>query len=168
MNPNTRLIIVSSYLINLSLSPSLSLSHTHTHTHTHTQNHANYTIIAYMRWCMALGKINFRRKQTRSPAIARMADRTAPVVKLTITLTLMGHNLAKTDTSALNGPIMRQNKAYQAIFCTLKTTSGFIFLLLVVWSDLPTNRKPIGLVSKAIPAYSILRLLTPFWVNNDG
>jgi len=27
-----------------------------------------------------------------------MADRTAPVVKLTLTLTLTGHNLAKTGT----------------------------------------------------------------------
>ena len=37
---------------------------------------------------------------TRSPAVARMADRTAPVVKLTLTLTLTltGHNLAKTGT----------------------------------------------------------------------
>jgi len=34
---------------------------------------------------------------TRSPAVARMANRTAPVVKLTLTLTLTvtGHNLAK-------------------------------------------------------------------------
>jgi len=48
---------------------------------------------------------------------------------------------------------MKQNEAYQAIFCTLKTTSGFIFLLPVVWSDLSTNRKPVGLVSKAIPAH---------------
>jgi len=32
----------------------------------------------------------------------------------------------------LNGPIMKQNEAYRAIFCTLKTTSGFIFLLPVV------------------------------------
>jgi len=39
----------------------------------------------------------------------------------------------------------------RAIFCTLKTTSGFIFLPPVVWSDLATNRKPVGLVSKAIP-----------------
>jgi len=87
---------------------------------------------------------------TRSPAVARMADRTAPVVKLTLTLTqiLLGarvrqrlgarhggqtdHNLAKTGTSPLNGPIMKQNEAYRAIFCTLKTTSGFIFLLPVV------------------------------------
>ena len=45
---------------------------------------------------------------TRSPAVARMADGTAPVVKLI--LTLMGHNLAKTGTSPLNGPIMRQNE----------------------------------------------------------
>jgi len=39
-----------------------------------------------------------------------MADCTAPVVKLTLTLTLTFHNLAKTGTSPLNGPIMRQNK----------------------------------------------------------
>jgi len=66
---------------------------------------------------------------SRSPAVARMADRIAPVVKLTLTLTLMqgprewdgvrrrlgarhggwtGHNLAKTGTSPLNGPIMKQ------------------------------------------------------------
>ena len=32
----------------------------------------------------------------------------------------------------LNGPITKQNKAYQAIFCTLKTTSGFTFLLPVL------------------------------------
>ena len=70
--------------------------------------------------------------KTRSPAVARMTDRTASVVKLTLTLTLTGHNLAKTGTSPLNGPIMRQNKAYRAIFCTLKTTSSFIFLLPVV------------------------------------
>jgi len=37
-------------------------------------------------------------KLTRSPVVARMADRTAAVVKLTLTLTLMGHNLAKTGT----------------------------------------------------------------------
>jgi len=70
--------------------------------------------------------------KTRSPAVARMADCTAQVVKLTLTLTVMDHNLAKIGTSPLNGPIMRQNKAYGAIFCTLKTTSGFIFLLPVV------------------------------------
>jgi len=34
---------------------------------------------------------------TRSPAVARMADRTSPVIKLTLTQT--GHNLAKTGTS---------------------------------------------------------------------
>ena len=71
-------------------------------------------------------------KNTRSPAVARMADRTALVVKLTLALTVTRHNLAKACTSPLNGPIMRQNKAYRAIFCTLKTTSGFIFLLPVV------------------------------------
>jgi len=38
-------------------------------------------------------------------------------------------------------------------FLQFKTTSGFIFLLLVVWSDLATNRKPVGLVSKAMPAH---------------
>ena len=54
-----------------------------------------------------------------------MADHTAQVVKLTLTLTLMGHNLAKTGAFPLNRHIMRQNKAYRAIFCTLKTTSGF-------------------------------------------
>jgi len=71
--------------------------------------------------------------KTRSPAVARMADRTAPVVKLTLTLTLTGHNLAKqTLLPPLNGPIVRQNKAYKAIFCTLRTSSGFIFLLPVV------------------------------------
>ena len=32
---------------------------------------------------------------TRSPAVARMADHTAPVVKLTLTLILPGHNLGK-------------------------------------------------------------------------
>ena len=52
-----------------------------------------------------------------------MADRTAPVIKLTLTLT--GYNLAKNRHFPLNGPIMRQNEAYQDIFCTLKTTSGF-------------------------------------------
>jgi len=54
----------------------------------------------------------------------------------------------------LNGPIMKQNEAYRAIFCTLKTTSGFIFLLPVMLSDLATNIKPVGLVSKSIPAHS--------------
>jgi len=53
----------------------------------------------------------------------------------------------------LNGLIMKQNEAYLAIFCTLKATSGFIFLLPVVRSDVATNRKPVGLVSKAIPAH---------------
>jgi len=103
-------------------------------------------------WCTNGGTSEQRCKLeiTRSPAVARMADRTAPVVKLT--LILAGHNLAKTGTSPLNGPIMKQNEAYWVIFCTLKTTSGFIFLLPVVWSDLATNRKPVGLVSKAIPA----------------
>jgi len=79
---------------------------------------------------------------TRIPAVARMADRTAPVVKVTVTLTVTllgqwvrrrlgarhggqtGDNLAKTDSSPLNGTIMRQKEAYRAIFCTLKT-SGF-------------------------------------------
>jgi len=37
-----------------------------------------------------------RSKTIRSPAVASMADRTAQVVKLALTLTLMGHNLAKT------------------------------------------------------------------------
>ena len=57
-----------------------------------------------------------------------MADRTAPVIKLTLTLTLTGHNLAKTGTSPLKGPTMRQNlnNTYRAIFCTLKTTSDYI------------------------------------------
>jgi len=36
------------------------------------------------------------------------------------------------DVKWLNGLIMKQNEAYLAIFCTLKTTSGFIFLLPVV------------------------------------
>jgi len=49
--------------------------------------------------------------------------------------------------------IMKQNGAYLAIFCT----SGFTFLLPVVWSDLATNRKPVGLVSKAIPAHFYIR-----------
>ena len=69
---------------------------------------------------------------TRSPAVARMADRNAPVIKLTLTLTLVGHNLAKTGTSHLKGPIMRQSEAHRVIFCTSKTTSGFIYLLPVV------------------------------------
>jgi len=46
---------------------------------------------------------------TRCPAVARMADHTAPVVKLTLTLTLTAHNLAKADISLLNWLIMRQN-----------------------------------------------------------
>jgi len=77
---------------------------------------------------------------TRSPAVARMADRTAPV-KTNPYPNANGHNLAKTGTFPLNGPIMRQNEACRAIFCTSKTTSGFIFLLPVVWSNLATNRK---------------------------
>ena len=32
----------------------------------------------------------------------------------------------------LNGLFTKQNEVYLAIFCTLKTTSGFIFLLPVV------------------------------------
>jgi len=32
----------------------------------------------------------------------------------------MGDNLAKTGSSPLNGPTVRQNEAYRAIFCTLK------------------------------------------------
>ena len=67
---------------------------------------------------------------TRSPAVARTADRTAPVVKLT--LTQQAIIWQKNTHFCLNRPIMRQNEAYQAIFCTLKTTSGFIFLLPVV------------------------------------
>jgi len=44
-------------------------------------------------------------------------------------LTLTGHNLAKNR----HLPLKRAHyEAYQAIFCTLKTTSGFIFLLPVV------------------------------------
>ena len=73
-----------------------------------------------------------KKEGTRSPAIASMADHTTPVVKLTPNLTLSGHNLSKTGTFPLNGPIMRRNEAYRAIFCTLKTTSDFIFLLPVV------------------------------------
>ena len=68
-----------------------------------------------------------------------------PTLILTLILTLLlhhigachgsqtGHNLAKMGTSPLNGSILRQNEAYRAIFCTLKTTSSFIFLLPVVW-----------------------------------
>ena len=41
-------------------------------------------------------------------------------------------SLTKTGTSPLNGPIMRQNRGILNISCTLKTTSGFIFLLPVV------------------------------------
>jgi len=77
-------------------------------------------------------------RKTRSPAVARMADRTA---SCSHKANPTGHNLAKTGTSPLNGPIMRQQEAYQATFCTLRTTSGFIFLLPVVWSDLATNKK---------------------------
>jgi len=66
---------------------------------------------------------------TRSPAIARMADRTAPVIKLTLNLT--GHNLAKTGTP-LKWAHYEAKEAYRTIFCSLKTTSGFIFLLPVV------------------------------------
>jgi len=36
---------------------------------------------------------------TGSPAVARMADPTVPVIKLTLILTLTAHNLAKTGTS---------------------------------------------------------------------
>jgi len=36
---------------------------------------------------------------TRSPAVARMADSTVPVTKLTLILTLTVHNLGKTGTS---------------------------------------------------------------------
>jgi len=48
--------------------------------------------------------------------------RTVRTEQLCVKLTLMlpGHNLAKTGTSPLNGPIVWQNKAYQVIFCTLK------------------------------------------------
>jgi len=82
------------------------------------------------------------RVHTRSPAVARMADHTAPVIKLTLTLTLTGHSLAKqVGYLPLNALIMRHNEAYWATFCTLKTTCGFIFLLPVAWSDLATNRK---------------------------
>jgi len=65
--------------------------------------------------------------RTRSPAVARMADCTASVVKLTliVTLTLTSH-IWQNRHFPLNGRIMRQNEAYRAISCTLKTTSGFI------------------------------------------
>jgi len=88
--------------------------------------------------CVMLGEEMYGVWSWRCQA-KRMADCTTPVVKLTLTLT--GHNQAKTGTSPWNGTIVRQNEAYWAIFCTLKTTSGFIFLLPVVWSDLATNRK---------------------------
>ena len=52
-------------------------------------------------------KIERSEIQSRSPAVDRMADRTAPVVKLTLTLTLLRHILAKTGTSPFNGPIVR-------------------------------------------------------------
>jgi len=48
---------------------------------------------------------------------------------------------------------MRQNEAYWAIFCTLKTTSSFIFLLLVVWSYLATNRKQESLANAKVNAW---------------
>jgi len=87
---------------------------------------------AHVHTGLAIQRRHIETTTTRSPAVARMADRTASVVKRTPTITPMGHNLAKTGTSPLNRPIMRQNEAYQAIFCTFKTTSGFIFLLPVV------------------------------------
>ena len=79
---------------------------------------------------------------TRSPAVARMADRTAPVVKLTLTPILLGPWVRRRlGTSRQPNPIMKQNDAYWDIFYTLKTTSSFIFILPVVWSELETNRK---------------------------
>jgi len=77
-------------------------------------------------WRCTLPKLLWGGLVTRSPAVARMADCTAPVIKLTLILTLTGHNPAKTGPSPLNGYIMRQNEAYRAIFCTSKTTSGCV------------------------------------------
>jgi len=44
-------------------------------------------------------------RTSRSPAVARMADRTAPVIGLTLTLTLTSHNVAKTGTSPQTDPL---------------------------------------------------------------
>jgi len=95
-----------------------------------TDRHCHGWYVAYL-CCSAV---------TRSPAVARMSDRTAPVVKPTITLT--GHNLPIIGTFPLNGPIMRQNEAHQAIFCTLKNYFRFyISTSGCVISNLETNRK---------------------------
>ena len=47
---------------------------------------------------------------TGSPAVARMADPTVPVIKLTLILTLPAHNLAK-KALPLKRAFMRQNEA---------------------------------------------------------
>jgi len=47
---------------------------------------------------------------------------------------------------------MSQHEVYLAIFCTLKTTSGFIFLLPVVSSDRATNRKQESLANAKVNA----------------
>ena len=90
-----------------------------------------------------------------------MAYHTTPVVKLTLTLTVTGHNLAKTGTSPLNGPIIGQNRAYQAIFCTLKNYFQF-YISTSSCVIRPGNQQkmiadPVGLVSKAISAHLLYR-----------
>ena len=77
------------------------------------QNYS-YSYNCFIALCILSGttRVSQYQKGTKSPAVARMADTTALVVKLTLILTPTVHNLAKTGTSPLNGPIMRQNKAH--------------------------------------------------------
>ena len=84
---------------------------------------AKHTTILQPSWILSgTTQVSWHQKSTRSPAVARMADRTAPVVKLTLTLTYIagpvrvrrrlgtchggrtGHSLAKTGTSPSTGP----------------------------------------------------------------
>ena len=76
-------------------------------------------------WKFKNPKWRRRPSWTRNPAVAWTADHTGPVVKLTLTLTLTGHNLAKTDIFPLMGQLRGKMRHIEPFFCTLKTTSGF-------------------------------------------
>jgi len=87
----------------------------------------------------------------------------------------MGHNLAKTGTPSLNGPIMMQNEAHRAIFCTLKKLLPVLYFyfrlcdptLQLTENDPWASTKTCKQCNRS-PFIGILRLFTPFWVNNRG
>jgi len=155
----------------------------------------------HLLWCMASicfviikctkhGQLILRKIITRSPAVARMADRTAPVVKLTLTLT--GHNLPKTGTSPLNGPTWWAAEAkistltVHCVVClSIVCHLSVMFCIVAKWYVLVKNclKEWIGNHNKndtddrqtthcakgtTDSTVGVVRLFTPFWVNNRG